>query len=97
MQLVAAAVVAAAGEAGVILLWVLVSAPVTALSGLLADTAGSSSKVAEGEGLEQLAVDRSAFSGSAQQAHCLKDPGYLTSSVGPGEARLELKHSKVQS
>ena len=69
----------------------------TALSDLLADTAGSRSKVAEVEGLEQLAVDRSVFSEAAQQAHCLKDLGYLTSSVDLGEAMLELKHSKVQS
>ena len=69
----------------------------TAVSDLLADTAGSRSKVAEVEGLEQLAVDRSAFSEAAQQAHCLEDLGYLTSWVDRGEAMLELKHSKVQS
>ena len=80
-----------------ILQLVLVSVPVTALSDLLADTAGSKSKVAEVEGLEQLAVDRSAFSGAAQQEPRLEDPGYLTSSVDPGEAMLEQTHSKVQS
>ena len=69
----------------------------TALSDLLADTAGLRSKVAEAEGLEQLAVDRSAFSESAQHSHCLEDLGYLTSSADRGEAMLELKHSKVQS
>ena len=71
----------------------------TALSDLLADTAGSRLKVAEVEGLEQLAVDRLTFSEAAQQAHhYLEDLGYLTSSsVDPGEAMLELKHSKVQS
>ena len=69
----------------------------TALSDLLADTAGLRSKVAEAEGLEQLAVDRSAFSESAQHSHYLEDLGYLTSSADRGEAMLELKHSKVQS
>lgn len=75
----------------------LVSVPVTALSALLADTADSRSKVAEVEALEQLAVDRSTSCEAARQARCLEDPGYLTSSVGPGEARVELMQSQVQS
>ena len=75
----------------------LVSVPVTALSAPLADTAGSRSKVAGVEALEQLAVDRSTSCEAARQARCSEDPGYLTSSVGHEEAMVELMQSQVQS
>lgn len=89
--------VAAAGGAEVILQWDLVYVPVIALSDPLADTADSRPEVAWVEVLEQLAVDRSAFSEAAQQAHCSEDLGYSTSLVDPGEAVFELTHSQVQN
>lgn len=63
----------------------------------LADTADSGPEVAWVEALEQLAVDRLAFSEAAQRARCLEDLGYSTSLVDPGEAVFELTHSQVQN